>query len=159
MSLCRPPPKKHLQIPREFVASKKAMVKEAKDKEVKGKKTKETKTKETTKASPKLGPKSSPKLSPKTSPKVAPKAPPKIKKRKAEEETGVSEKKPKKDKKQEALENPEKPVEDGNGEKVSLGVCDVSDVKEISDASQKALLSKNITRLLDTNRLTFFFFL
>eukprot|EP00434_Breviolum_minutum_P031926 symbB.v1.2.028233.t1/scaffold2972.1/size66174/2 len=131
------------------------MVKEAKDKEVKGKKTKETKTKETTKASPKLGPKSSPKLSPKTSPKVAPKAPPKIKKRKAEEETGVSEKKPKKDKKQEALENPEKPVEDGDGEKVSLGVCDVSDVKEISDASQKALLSKNITRLFEIQQKAF----
>jgi len=131
------------------------MVKEAKDKEVKGKKTKETKTKETTKASPKLGPKSSPKLSPKTSPKVAPKAPPKIKKRKAEEETGVTEKKPKKDKKQEALENPEKPVEDGDGEKVSLGVCDVSDVKEISDASQKALLSKNITRLFEIQQKAF----
>lgn len=106
-------------------------------KEKEGKKGKKTETKDTKpKASPKLAPKASPKLSPKASPKLAPKDPKtKTKKRKAEETEGA---KPKKEKKTTDQEGTEK--KDG-----SLGVCNVSDIKEISDASQKALLSKNIT--------------
>lgn len=106
-------------------------------KEKEGKKGKKTETKDTKpKASPKLAPKASPKLSPKASPKLAPKDPKtKTKKRKAEETEGA---KPKKEKKTTDQEGTEK-------KDSSLGVCNVSDIKEISDASQKALLSKNIT--------------
>lgn len=116
-------------------------------KEKEGKKGKKTETKDTKpKASPKLAPKASPKLSPKASPKLAPKDPKtKTKKRKAEETEGA---KPKKEKKTTDQEGTEK--KDG-----SLGVCNVSDIKEISDASQKALLSKNITTLFEIQQKAF----
>jgi len=116
-------------------------------KEKEGKKGKKTETKDTKpKASPKLAPKASPKLSPKASPKLAPKDPKtKTKKRKAEETEGA---KPKKEKKTTDQEGTEK-------KDSSLGVCNVSDIKEISDASQKALLSKNITTLFEIQQKAF----
>ena len=120
-----------------------AMAKEVKAKQPKGS------PKQKPKASPKLGPKASPKLGPKASPKLGPKASPKLgpktspklasgvpktKKRQADDEIGGKQKQAKKEQKNKA--------------EGSLGVCNVADIKEISDASQNALLSKNITTLL-----------
>lgn len=100
----------------------------------KGKETAKKDEKKAMKASPKLAPKASPKIGPKASPKLGAKASPKPgpkagKKRKAEDEGAEHEKKK------------------GKG----LGVCDVSDIKDISDASKEALKGKNITTPLRTN--------
>ncbi|CAJ1452471.1 unnamed protein product [Effrenium voratum] len=93
------------------------------------------------KASPKLAPKASPKLAPKPSPKLAPKTPASAKKRKSQEDE--DQKKPKKAKKQEATSNE------------TLAVCKVADIKEISEASAKALLTKSITTLFEIQQKAF----
>ncbi|CAK9111982.1 unnamed protein product [Durusdinium trenchii] len=111
---------------------------------------KETKKKADAKASPKLKPKASPKVAPKASPKLAPKTSPKeapkTKKRKQETAEADNEIETKKER------NENKKIKKSEG---SLGVCAVSDIKEISDASQKALAGKSITTLFEIQQKAF----
>ena len=101
------------------------------------------------KSSPTVKPKASPKLGPKASPKLGPKASPKLaasKKRKANPDLDEGEKAGGR-KKKATGDEPDSPS--------SLAVCKVSDIKEISEASREALLTKNITMLFEIQQKAF----
>jgi len=100
--------------------------------------------------SPKLSAKASPKMKPKASPKIGPKASPKLaptKKRKLE--TEMPENAATKKKKSSDV------VAEDNDGAATLGVCDVSDIKEISEESREALHTKGISRLFEIQQKAF----
>ena len=101
---------------------------------------KDGKKKKKTPPSPKLAAKTSPTLKPKASPTIKAKASPKMSPKANPKLAGSK-------RKINAVDADEAPS--------SLAVCKVSDIKEISDASREALLTKNITSLFEIQQKAF----